>query len=60
MSYLISISEEQRVALLEVLKAQPPEVTGEANTPLEFWVEMLDALPSTEAADPEIVHGFNL
>lgn len=60
MEYLIQISEEQRVALLEILKAAPLSMTGVQDAPLEFWVEMLDALPRSEAEEPKIVHGFNL
>jgi hypothetical protein len=60
MEYLIQINEEQRVALLEILKAAPLSMTGVQDAPLEFWVEMLDALPSSEAEDSGIVHAFCL
>lgn len=60
MPYTIQIDEEQRLALLEVLRAAPLSLTGVAGAPLEFWVEMLDGLPTAEAADPGLTHGFCL
>lgn len=57
MAYLIDISEEQRLALIRVLKASPKLSEPE----LEYWVEMLEELPDVEknhtGARP-LMHGF--
>lgn len=62
MAYQILVSEEQRVALIEALRAAglggSSSVGPEA--PLEYWVEMLIDLPAVEAANPGSLHGFCL
>ena len=63
MSYLVMISEEQRLALLELLrKADAGGVSSEGSeeVPLEYWVDMLEGLPVDEKTDPGIIHGFCL
>lgn len=67
-TYTILISEEQREALLRVLKASGEDFDSPVNDPtkgpfehpLMFWKEMLQELPETEAQHPGISHGFCL
>jgi len=68
--YLIDINEEQRKALLQLVKDNP-YYTKEGNA-LEYWVEMLTTLPIDQAEMERlnveyndgkhnpIVHGFCL
>lgn len=72
MSYLLMVSEAQRVALLDLIVASgvdsvdaspgdagsPAEVAEDA--PLRYWVSMLEELPDAEADSPGVVHGFCL
>lgn len=69
MAYTIMISEEQRLALVEVLKAAdvkwttgPRQGGGTVEeAPLEYWVDMLEDLPHVEKnGDRGMVHGFCL
>ena len=64
-SYLIAISEDQRVALLELIAkhGQPwteetPANSGEPDGPLVYWEGMLEGLPNDEAMSPGVIHGF--
>ncbi len=63
-SYNIMISEEQRVALLVLLKAserglnEETQITGEPE-PLVYWVSMLEDLDN-ESHEPDLLHGFCL
>jgi hypothetical protein len=59
MAYLIQINEEQRIALLELVTNAPVSVNGN-DAPLAFWVDMLKALPTDEAAQPGAINGFCL
>lgn len=74
-SFSIVVSEEQRVALLSVLRAASSDprfsslfdclLRSSENPhgfegPLSFWVEMLEGLPSVEAETPGALHGFCL
>ena len=56
-SYLIAISEEQRLALVELVRASNADRT---DAPLEYWEAMLTGLPKEEAEAPRCVHGFCL
>jgi hypothetical protein len=58
MAYTIQISEEQRVALLQVLEEGHPLCAVDA--PLDFWPDMLRKLPEAEAESPGCFHGFCL
>jgi len=57
-SYELVINEEQRIALRALVHAN--ELSSAKDPALEYWVEMLDALPADEAANPGILHGFCL
>lgn len=57
-TYSIIISEDQRVALRALFAANP--CADSAGSPLEYWPEMLDCLPSSEAESPDTLHGFCL
>lgn len=65
MTYLIDINEEQRLALLTLVKRECPVEGGH---PLEYWVEMLDGIPQVEADNGSdvfgrkrpMIHGFCL
>ena len=56
-SYTIIISEEQRVALLALIKATKADAPDQ---PLEYWDAMLTELPSVELAHPGCHNGFCL
>lgn len=56
MAFTVMFSEEQRVALLALMRAAHPSM----DDALEYWVEMLEELPENEAANPGILHGFCL
>lgn len=57
MGYRLLISEEQRVALLAVIKAAGAD---RPDAPLEYWEGMLEELPKVEDEDPGTLHGFCL
>jgi hypothetical protein len=57
MAYKIDISEAQRVALLELVKASGADKPDAA---LEYWVAMLEELPKEETENPNVLHGFCL
>jgi hypothetical protein len=57
MAFSILISDEQRLALIDVLAAVPSEGPG---APLEYWTSMLRDLPKVEAESPGVLHGFCL
>lgn len=65
-TYDLNISEEQRVALIDALKAA--NVGGTDDHALQYWVAMLEDLPNVEQkyVDPEtgktrnITNGFCL
>lgn len=54
-TFLLEISEEQRVALLALVRSSGSDADGST---LEHWVGMLEELPAVEAASPGILHGF--
>lgn len=56
-SFTIIINEDQRVALLELIKAAGAD---QPDAPLEYWVGMLTSLPNDELASPGCLHGFCL
>jgi hypothetical protein len=64
-SYTISISEEQRKALVALLvqserdSSEPVQITGEEES-LVYWINMLHDLPAVEHENPGILHGFCL
>lgn len=64
-SYTIMINEEQRQALLAILKASErglsdeTQITGEPE-PLVYWQSMLQGLPEHEKTCPKAIHGFCL
>lgn len=58
-SYEVVFNEEQRVALLELVRNASVNVNGN-DAPLAYWIEMLEELPQVEAAHPGITHGFCL
>lgn len=55
--YNIVIDEDQRLALLEVLRESKSPLL-EDNQPLELWDVMLANLPNTEKEEPGVNHGF--
>lgn len=61
-SYLIMISEEQRIALQNLIK--PLNITSandpNKDNPLLYWDQMLEELPEIEKENPRITHGFCL
>ncbi len=59
-TYTLEINEEQRLALLDVLRSLPSGFAAGDGQPLEYWDAMLDGLPAIEAEHPGIVHGFCL
>lgn len=58
-SYEVVFNEEQRQALLELVRGAPDEVKN-SEGPLAYWIEMLADLPNVEAEFPGITHGFCL
>lgn len=60
-AYTLMINEEQRVALLAVLKTCDAGVSdNEVDEPLAYWQDMLTNLPAEEASAPGVTHGFCL
>lgn len=60
-AYHIMINEAQREALEHVLGGLvKPEVVTDTDMPLQYWVDMLKDLPSSEAEHPGTLHGFCL
>jgi hypothetical protein len=59
MPYTIIISEEQRVALLQLISNSSFDLRGR-DQPLEYWVDMLTDLPKVESENPGVHHGFCL
>lgn len=59
-SYTIVIDEPQRVALHGILAALAAEHLVAMPEALEYWVAMLEGLPSDEKAHPGVLHGFCL
>lgn len=57
MSYTIAINEEQRLALMKVISDLSVDPEDEDH-PLQYWVDMLDDLPESEAEDPGLIHNF--
>ena len=57
-SYELCIDEAQRLALLDVLKGD--DQSHGLPEALEYWIAMLEGLPSVEAESPGILHGFCL
>lgn len=57
MSYTIVINEEQRLALLKVISDLNIDLEGDDH-PLQYWVDMLDDLPESEAEYPGFRHSF--
>ena len=55
--YLIEISEQQRTALLTLLRERAPDIEHEEH-PLNLWIGMLEDMPTNQEADPDIVHSF--
>lgn len=53
--YKIQISEEQRVALLALLRTE----TASGYLALAYWEGMLEALPYDEMEDPGTTHCFD-
>ena len=60
MIYTLIISEEQRLALLALLKGAEVGGNGDDEAPLVYWQGMLEELPEMEAATPGVHHGFCL
>jgi hypothetical protein len=56
--YTIIINEEQRVAILELIKAA--KLADAPGQPLEYWEAMLANLPAEELDTPGVHHGFCL
>lgn len=59
-SFIIEINEEQRKALLDLIKANPQVDENDNDNPLCYWTNMLDELPEVEAKHPKTIHGFCL
>lgn len=59
MAYRIMINEQQRLALLELVKTIDQSTLTDED-PLKYWVEMLEQLPQDEAEQPRCLHGFCL
>lgn len=59
-SYTIQISESQRAALETLLNTREGLAMQGVGNPLEYWSEMVRALPNDEAESPGILHGFCL
>jgi len=59
-SYEIMINEEQRQALLILIKRECPDEVPDDGHPLAYWVDMLETLPAEEVANPKVTHGFCL
>lgn len=65
MAYNLVISEAQRLALAEALRrlslVHLEPIAVQAENPDDVWLllDMLDDLPSQEAAAPGITHGLN-
>ena len=55
MTYRIDISDEQRLALIESIKASEADKLG---APLEYWLFLLAKLPEVEKEYPGTLHGF--
>ncbi len=60
MTYTLMIDEDQRVALLDLIKAAAPLEAPGADHPLAYWENMLVELPAHEAEAPGCLHGFCL
>ena len=56
-TYHILISEEQRIELLKIITSSGADAEDQ---PLEYWKDMLTALPTEEAFEPGLVYGFCL
>jgi len=59
-SYEIMINEEQRQALLILVKREFPDSIPDDGHPLAWWVAMLEELPAEELDNPGVTHGFCL
>ena len=58
-SYEIAIDEPQRLALLTVIQEYQASIHPMPEA-LEYWIDMLNGLPTEEDAHPGITHGFCL